>query len=204
MPEWVIRPKHIIVIGASAGGPRILKTIFTSLPKLKASVIVVQHMPKFINDSLRESLASSTQMKVHIAKNGDSLEDGKVYIAPSEVHLKMIGNKTIRLFGGEKVNYVCPSADVAMQSLVMEFGASFTGVVVSGMGRDGADGIAHIKKIGGVTIAQDEKTSSIFGMPKEAIDTGCVDFVLTPDEIRAKLIELAGIDGKSHPANPRR
>jgi two-component system chemotaxis response regulator CheB len=198
MPEWVIHPKNIIIIGASAGGPRILKTIFTGLPKLKASVIIVQHMPKFINDSLRDSLALGTHMKVQIAKNGDTLEHGKTYIAPSEVHLKLIENKTMRLFSGEKVNYVCPSVDVTMKSLILDFGASFIGVVITGMGRDGADGIVHIKKIGGVTIAQDEKTSSIFGMPKEAVDTGCVDMVLTPDEIRTKLIELVGFDRKLH------
>ena len=197
MSEWVIKPKNIIVIGASAGGPHVLKMIFSGLPRLKASIIIVQHMPKFINDSLRDSLGSLTKMKVQIAENRKQIRQGTVYIAPSEIHIKMIDNETIRLFAAEKVNYVCPSVDVTMKSLRMEIGASFVGVVVTGMGRDGAEGIAHIKRIGGITIAQDEKTSSIFGMPKEAIDTGCVDMVLTPQEIREKLIEISGVDGKS-------
>jgi two-component system chemotaxis response regulator CheB len=193
MSEWVIQPKTIVVIGASAGGPRVLKTLFHGMPRLKASVIVVQHMPKFINDSLRDSLAAGTRMRVVIAQNGDRLEDA-VYIAPSEVHLVIRHNRTLRLAHGQKVNYVCPAVDVTMNSLFMEFGASFIGVVMTGMGRDGADGVVHIKRIGGVTLAQDEKTSSIFGMPKEAIATGCVDFVLPPEKIRVKIAELTGIE----------
>ena len=116
-----------------------------------------------------------------------------IYLAPSETHLFLADNKIIRLQDGEKVNYVCPSADVTMKSLAWDLDVLFVGVVITGMGRDGADGIAHIKKIGGTTIAQDEKTSPIFGMPREAIRTGCVDFILQPDAIRRKLIELAGV-----------
>jgi two-component system, chemotaxis family, protein-glutamate methylesterase/glutaminase len=199
MSEWVIQPKTIVVIGASAGGPRVLKTLFHGMPRLRASVIVVQHMPKFINDSLRDSLAAETRMRVVIAQNGDPLEDGTVYIAPSEVHLVVRHNRSLRLAHGEKVNYVCPAVDVTMNSLFMEFGASFIGVVLTGMGRDGADGVVHVRRIGGVTLAQDEKTSSIFGMPKEAIATGCVDFVLPPEKIRVKIEELTGLQDPPEP-----
>jgi two-component system, chemotaxis family, protein-glutamate methylesterase/glutaminase len=173
------------------------------MPRLNAAVIVVQHMPKFINDSLRDSLAVETAMRVTIPRDGDALEPGVVMIAPSEMHLKLVADERVRLEEGEKVNYVCPSADVTMQSLVPAAGVSFIGVVVSGMGRDGADGIAHIKRLGGTTIAQDEKTSSIFGMPKEAIDTGCVDRILDPDSIREALIHLAGTIVRPHAANKR-
>lgn len=172
-----------------------MKWIFQGLPALNAGVIVVQHMPKFINDSLRDSLSSVTAMRVAVAGNGDRLESGRVYIAPSEVHLSLVDNRILRLSPGEKVNYVCPSVDVTMKSLKREPGCFFIGVVVTGMGRDGAEGIKYIKKLGGTTIAQDEKTSAIFGMPKEAIQTGSVDFVLAPDAIREKLIELVGPEG---------
>ena len=195
MPKGIQKSRKIIVIGSSAGGPRVLKWIFTGLPALNASVIVVQHMPKFINDSLRDSLSSVTAMRVTIARDGDLLENGRVYIAPSEVHLSVVDNRIVRLSPGEKVNYVCPSVDVTMKSLTWDLGVFFAGVVVTGMGKDGAEGMKHIKKLGGTTIAQDEKTSSIFGMPKEAIQTGSVDFVLAPDAIREKLIELAGSEG---------
>ena len=170
-----------------------LKWIFKGLPMLNAGIIVVQHMPKFINDSLRDSLSSVTPMRVSIAENGAALESGTVVIAPSEVHLSLVENRIVRLHHGSKVNFVCPSADVTMKSLTWDLEVLFVGVVVTGMGRDGADGTVHIKKLGGTTIAQDEKTSSIFGMPREAIRTGCVDFVLTPDEISRKLIDLVGV-----------
>jgi two-component system chemotaxis response regulator CheB len=188
----VIRPTRIVVIGSSAGGPRILKTIFTGMPKLDASVIVVQHMPKFINNSLRDTIAAGADMRVKIAEQGDVLTHGTVYVAPSEVHLTVVQNRTIRLFSGEKVNFVCPAVDVTMESLTLELGTSLVGVVISGMGSDGARGTAHIKALGGTTIAQDEQTSSIFGMPKEAIATGCVDLVLDPPAIREALIGLVG------------
>jgi two-component system chemotaxis response regulator CheB len=132
-------------------------------------------------------------MRVTIAENGAPLENGTIVLAPSEVHLSVFENRVLRLKGKEKVNFVCPSADVTMMSLAWDLEAFFVGVVVTGMGRDGADGIVHIKKLGGATIAQDEKTSSIFGMPREAIRTGCVDFILPPDEISRKLIGLVGV-----------
>ncbi len=194
MPEWNIPKRTIVVIGASAGGPRVLKTIFSGMPKLNASIVVVQHMPKFLNEPLRESLASLTSMRVQLAEDAHFLKPGHVYIAPSERHLALLGNRKLHLYDGEKVNYVCPSVDVTMASLTLEPGYLFIGVVLTGMGRDGADGIVHIKKeLNGLTIAQDEKTSSIFGMPKEAIATGCVDYVLPPEAIREQLIQWAGV-----------
>jgi two-component system chemotaxis response regulator CheB len=191
--KQAIKPENIVVIGSSAGGPRVLKWIFKGLPRLNAGVIVVQHMPKFINESLRDSLSSITSMTVRIAVDNSPIERGTVYIAPSEMHLTLADNRILRVCQGDKVNFVCPSADVTMKSLLWDLDMQFVGVVVTGMGKDGADGIAHIKRIGGTTIAQDEKTSSIFGMPKEAIRTGCVDFILPPDDIRAKLIDLVGV-----------
>jgi two-component system chemotaxis response regulator CheB len=188
--------ENIVVVGSSAGGPRILKEICSGMPRLNAGVVLVQHMPKFINQSLRESIARSTAMTVVIAQNGDALENGKVYIAPSERHFKLIRNRHVHLFDGEKVNFVCPSVDVTMLSLKRMDGTKTIGVVLSGMGRDGADGIAHLKSIGGVTVAQNEETSAIFGMPKEAIATGCVDHILSPVEIREKLIQWAGVGGR--------
>ncbi len=194
MPEWNIQKRTIVVIGASAGGPRTLKTIFSGMPKLNASIVVVQHMPKFLNEPLRETLSALTSMRVQLAEDVHYLRPGNVYIAPSERHLTLLGNRRLHLYDGEKVNYVCPSVDVTMESLVFEPGYSFIGVILTGMGRDGANGIVHIKKnLNGITIAQDEKTSSIFGMPKEAIATGCVDYVLPPEAIREQLIQWAGI-----------
>jgi len=184
--------KYVIVIGSSAGGPRILKEIFSGLPMLNGSIIIVQHMPKYINRALSENLNEYTDMSVELAQDGMMIEKGKIYVAPSEMHLKLIDNKKIQLFSGEKVNFACPSIDVTLQSLKIEIGVKLVGIILTGMGKDGANGIKHIKSLGGIAIAQDKKTSIIYGMPKEAIDTGYVDWILTPDQIKNKLIELAG------------
>jgi two-component system chemotaxis response regulator CheB len=184
---------RIIVMGSSAGGPRILKEIFSGMPKLNAGVVLVQHMPRFINQSLRESISRVTGMAVAVAEDGDMLENGKVHIAPSELHLRLVQNRHIRLIKGEKVNFVCPSVDVTMMSLKPMDGMYLYGVILTGMGRDGAEGIAHMKRIGGVTVAQNQETSAVFGMPKEAAATGCVDHVLSPAEIRERLIQWIGV-----------
>jgi two-component system chemotaxis response regulator CheB len=180
--------KNIVIIGASAGGPRILKTIFNQFPLLKCCIIIVQHMPKFINEHVRESLDLSTEMDVKIAENEDWLKDGVVYIAPSELQIKLNDNRRIHLFEGEKMNFVCPAVDSVMKSLHKDNNSQFMGIILTGMGRDGADGISHMKRLGAVTIAQNQETSAIWGMPKEAIETGNVDWVLDPEEIRKKLI----------------
>ncbi|MBN2105352.1 chemotaxis protein CheB [bacterium] len=185
--------RTIVIIGASAGGPRILKTIFTDLPVLNCSIIIVQHMPVFINDSIAQSLDHCTSMAVHLAKDNEYLKSGETYIVPSGFHAEVVQNRFLRLVRGERVNYVCPAVDVTMMSLTREPGCQHIGIVLTGMGRDGAEGICHIKSIGGKTVAQDEKSSIIFGMPKEAIITGCVDWVLSPIQIHEKLIEIINI-----------
>ena len=183
---------NIVIVGSSAGGPRILKELFTSLPLLNGCIIVVQHMPKFINESLCRTLDEITEMNVQIARDMAILRKGRVYIAPSEIHLELIDNRTIRLVHREKVNFVRPSVDVTMKSVKRESEDLVIGIVLTGMGKDGAEGIRHIKQIGGIAITQDKGTSVIYGMPKEAFATGVVDFVLTPLEIKDKLLELLG------------
>ena len=132
-------------------------------------------------------------MEVKIAEHGETLRDGVVYIAPSELHLQLKRNKRIHLFSGEKVNFVCPAIDVTMNSLIPLENNHLIGVILTGMGHDGAQGLVHVKDIGGVTIAQDEQSCIIYGMPKAAYETGCVDLVLTPEQIRQRLIQSVGI-----------
>ena len=190
--NYQIPPQNLIIIGSSAGGPRILRSIFTGMPTLNSSIIIIQHMPRFINESLRDNIRAWTEMKVDLAKNDEPLEIGKIYIAPSELQIELFNNRKIHLFQGDKYNYVCPSVDVTMKSIVKAPSNNIIGVVLTGMGCDGAEGIRYIKEIGGTTIAQNEETSIIFGMPREAINTGKVDFILSPQEIHQKLIDLAG------------
>ncbi len=131
-------------------------------------------------------------MPVCLAQEGTIIQAGRVYLAPGGVHLTLIRNSMVHLHGGEEVNSVRPSIDVAMNSLTSPVGIRIAGVILTGMGSDGAAGISHIKRIGGVTIAQDQKTSVIFGMPKAAAGTGQVDFVLPTERIADKVKELFG------------
>lgn len=182
----------LICIGISTGGPKTLTQVFRDLPPLNAAILVVQHMPRFINQSMRKSLDSCTAMDVLLAEDGSHLASATVYIAPSEVHLRVVENERIELADGPKVCYVCPSIDVTMQSLVARNGDRIMGIVMTGMGSDGANGVAHVKAIGGSTVVQDQRTSVIFSMPKAAIGTGQVDSILSLEGIRQKMISFAG------------
>lgn len=183
----------VVIIGASTGGFKIVGRVFSNLPMLNACIIVVQHMLRSVNGAFKEKLNRNTEMEVKIAEDGDNIEGGNVYIAPSGLHLRLIDNRKIGLINDGKVNSVRPSIDVTMNSLKSGPGDGIIGVILTGMGKDGVEGISHIKSIGGITIAQDRDTSAIYGMPKAAVETGDVDFALTPEEISDKLIEVVGI-----------
>ena len=169
-----------------------MEPFFDGLPILNGSIILVQHMPKYINESVRKTLDSITEMKVRIACHEEVLKPGVVYIAPSKVHLTLLNNKTIQLINSPRVCHVCPAVDITMKSVKQTIRDNITGIIMTGMGKDGAEGINHIKSIGGTTYAQDEKTSVIWGMPKAAINTGQIDHVLSPGDIRNELISLLG------------
>lgn len=183
--------RTIVVIGSSTGGPRTLETIFSRFPRIDAAIIIVQHMPHYINSGLCRHLAENSRMEVRVAEDGEPVQHGTIYVAPSDVHLKLVGNREIHLFNDEKVQYVRPSIDVAMTSLERNEGDRLVGVILSGMGSDGAEGIRHIKAIGGVTLAQALRTCAIHAMPRAAFETGRVDRMLPPEEIRERIIRIA-------------
>jgi two-component system chemotaxis response regulator CheB len=183
----------LIVIGASTGGPKVLGEILTLLPPLRASVVIVQHMPAFINPSFVRTLARQACMDVRLAQEGDALDEGVILVAPSDFHLTFVRNRCVRLGSGPQVNYVRPAIDVAMMSLLPPGpGQKIIGVVLTGMGRDGAAGLAHIKRLGGMTVAQDEASCAVWGMPAQAVKLGCVDYELPPASIVALLTNEAG------------
>lgn len=193
-----MRIRNIIVIGASTGGPETLRKLLTNLPVLDAGILIVQHMPIYVNESVREEIGSEASMEIRLAKDGDRLQNGLIYLAPSLVHMELVSNLEIKLVEGEKVNFVRPAIDVTMKSLKPSPSINFIGVVLTGMGEDGARGISHIKKeLRGKTIAQDQSTCVIYGMPKAAAETGDVDFVLPLGKIPMKIVELVGSVGAS-------
>ena len=185
-------PKNIVIIGSSTGGPKMLPRLCSRLPKIKACIVIVQHMPRFINDSLRNSLDVVTDMDVRLAEDGVFLEEKIIFLAPSETHIKLSGNRRIKLTNGGKVNFVCPSVDVMMNSVKRTPSTRVIGVILTGIGKDGSEGVAHLKEIGGTIIAQTRSTCVVDSMPKSAIETGNVDFILPPEEIGDKITEMVG------------
>lgn len=187
-----IMNKNIVVIGVSTGGPMTLKALFSELPPLNAAFLVVLHISADMDYRIAQGIAACASMPAHLASDGGYLKPGQILLAPGGYHLKLESNHRIALVDGPRVNYVQPSVDVTMFSLNRPRSGALVGVVLTGMGRDGAQGLKYMKEIGATTIAQDQKSSVVYGMPKAALDTGAVDYVLPPKGIAAKLVELLG------------
>ena len=183
---------NLIIIGSSTGGPKVLNEMFSALPVLDASIVIIQHVPTYFDKAIAVRLDDLSKFTVKLAEDGDVLSAGTAYMAPAQKHLKLISNSRISLVEDAKVNCCCPSVDVTMKSLTSNSSGVIVGVVLTGLGRDGAAGIEHIKGLGGKTIAQDKMSSVIFGMPKSAIATGKVDHVLPPEKICEMLTKLFG------------
>jgi len=184
---------NLVMIGVSTGGPIALKQLFSDLPPADAAFVVVLHIPIGMDYKIAKSLDAVATMPVSLAQDGEYLKPGQVYLAPGGFHLALAGNSRIVLQQGPRVNFVQPSVDVAMMSLQKpQQAARLMGVILTGMGRDGAEGLRYLKSIGGVTFAQERESCAIYGMPKAAVETGAVDFQLTPQQIAKKLTELLG------------
>jgi len=187
-----ILAKTVVAMASSTGGPQSLLKVFPKFPdNLKAAVLLVQHMPPGFTKSFAKRLDSVSKIDVKEAEDGEPIEEGKGYVAPGDYHMevKMRGGKPIITLNKKpKVHGVRPAADPMMTTVADIFGRRTVGVVMTGMGRDGAQGIAAIKKKGGITIAQDKETSIIFGMPKAAIETGMVDYVVPLDKIAETVV----------------
>lgn len=183
----------VVAIGASTGGPPAVQAILQTLPEnIDFSILIVQHMPKGFTAALARRLDSLCAFRVKEAKDNDPIEPGVALVAPAGLHMKVgAGHSSVRL-DLEPLNVQHrPSADVLFTSVAESFGNRTVGVVLTGMGSDGAKGATAIKKAGGKTIAQDEASSAIFGMPKAAIETGAVDKTLPITEIAAEILRNA-------------
>lgn len=183
---------NLVLIGSSTGGLKVLEELFVRLPVLKAAVVIIQHITPQVDQSFVASLARVSKMPVFLAQEGTGLQSGQVYLAPGGMHLTLVRNSVVHLNDGEKINSVRPSVDVAMKSVSTPAGIRVASVILTGMGSDGAAGTCHIKQLGGITIAQDQKTSVIYGMPKAAAETGRVDFILPTEQIADKIKSLFG------------
>jgi two-component system, chemotaxis family, protein-glutamate methylesterase/glutaminase len=179
----------IISITASTGGPPALSQVLKAFPADIPPILITQHMPKGITKLFSEGLNNGCKFRVKEAEEGDIVQDGLALIAPGGFHMKVNRERKINLTIDPPVNYVRPSGDVMMASLAEVYGSKNVGVILTGMGADGAQGIKAIKEKGGVTIAQDEKSCVVFGMPKVAVETGCVDIVAPLEKIPNEIIK---------------
>ncbi|PKL59156.1 MAG: chemotaxis protein CheB [Methanomicrobiales archaeon HGW-Methanomicrobiales-4] len=181
----------IVIIGSSTGGPRVLFDIFTDLPKLGAAIIIVQHMPASTTGRLAKRLSQLTANEVIIPEDHTRIVQGTIIVAKGDFHLTLENNEIIHLNQSEKVNFVRPSIDVSMFSLQQDSRNSILGVILSGMGSDGADGLAHLKDISAVTAVQDPHTCTIRSMPESALKTDKVDHILTPEKLKELILKFS-------------
>ncbi len=189
--------KKIVIIGSSTGGPRALQQVIPLLPPTLA-VLVVQHMPPGFTKSLAERLNFQSRIRVREAREGDVVEPGIVLIAPGDYHMIVKQQRingemqvVVALTKGERVQGVRPSVDVLLKSAVPIYGEKSIGVILTGMGSDGSEGIKKLKSAGGKVIAEDESTCVVFGMPKSVIDQKLADYVLPITKIAEGIAQIA-------------
>ena len=184
------RTERVICLGASTGGPEALKTVLQGLPAGTPGIVVVQHMPSGFTGAFARRLDSLCAMAVKEAANGDAIRRGQVLIAPGDRHMTVQRRGTsysVSISDGPPVSRHRPSVDVLFRSAAQAAGPNATGALLTGMGDDGATGLLEMRQMGAMTIAQDEATCVVFGMPKEAIARGAAEIVLPLERIAGAL-----------------
>jgi two-component system chemotaxis response regulator CheB len=185
------RPVKVMAIAASTGGPPILKYLFDSLPKnFSIPIVVVQHILDAFTDGMIEWLNRTSSVRVLKAGDGARLAPGHAYIAPGQKHLIVASGGSLLLDNAPPLGGHRPSASILFGSVAKAFGKDSVGIILTGMGDDGVEGLQVLGKTGAHIIAQDEASSTVFGMPKAAIEAGTVDEVLSPAEIVTRLTKI--------------
>ncbi len=184
-------PASLLVIGASTGGPRALQTLVPALPaRLNVPVVIVQHMPAGFTASLARRLDDDSAFTVREAADGDRLQPGVALVAPGGRHLQFDGTGVARVSDEPPVHGVRPAVDVTLSSLARLYGDRTVAVLLTGMGKDGARGLKMIRDLGGRTLAEDESTCVVYGMPKAAADLVAVERLLPLPQIAGALEEI--------------
>lgn len=200
--------RKVVAIGVSTGGPNAISSILPSLPaEFDAPILIVQHMPEGFTKMFADRLNQICKIRVEEAKDGSQLAAGTALIAPGNRHLKVArlrAGAVAVLSASPPVNGHRPSADVLFDSVSREFGADTIGVIMTGMGEDGARGLGRIKSCGGPTLAQDEESCVVYGMPRVAVEMGHVREIVTLQAIPARLTalvkEVTGYAGRAEHA----
>jgi two-component system chemotaxis response regulator CheB len=178
---WRAARPPVVAIGASTGGTRALRSVLAAMPAQAPAFLIVQHMPAGFTRSFAEQLDREAAIEVREAANGDRVRARQALVAPGDRHLRLREDANgfwVEITDGPLVSLHRPSVDVLFHSVAHLAGPRAVGVLLTGMGRDGAEGLLAIKQAGGATLVQDETTSIVFGMPREAIRRGAADEVL--------------------------
>ncbi|MCD6347076.1 MAG: chemotaxis response regulator protein-glutamate methylesterase [Bacteroidales bacterium] len=189
----------VIAIGASTGGTQALSSVLQSMPLNAPGIVIVQHMPENFTRAFADRLSTICAIEVKEAEDGDSVIPGRALIAPGNYH--MLLNRSgaryyVQIKTGPLVSRHRPSVDILFKSVASYAASNAVGVIMTGMGRDGSKGLLMMKQSGASTIAQDEKSSIVFGMPKEAIKLGAADEIVNLRNIPARMLKLA--ESKQH------
>ncbi len=190
----------VIALGASTGGTEALKQVLMQMPPNTPGIVIVQHMPPKFTTAFAKRLDGCCQIEVREAQNGDTVRPGLALIAPGNLHmvLKRSGARYfVEVKDGPLVCHQRPAVDVLFHSVARYAGANAVGVIMTGMGRDGAKGLLEMRKAGARTIAQDESSCVVFGMPKEAIKLGAAEVVVPLDAIPETIFKM--LEGKAKP-----
>lgn len=198
-PSFRHTTDRVVAMGASTGGTEVLREILMTLPPDAPGTVIVQHMPELFTRAFADRLNAVCRVEVKEAENGDRLSEGRVLVAPGNRHtlLRRSGaHYVVEVVEGPPVSRHRPSVDVLFRSVAEAAGPNAVGVLLTGMGRDGAEGLLEMKQAGAATIAQDEESCVVFGMPREAIVLGAVDDVAPPARIATLLLQRArrGLD----------
>jgi two-component system chemotaxis response regulator CheB len=181
----------VVCIGASTGGPQAIKQILMALPQgFPVPILIVQHMSEGFTEGMVNWLKNNTGHDIRVAAHNEELKPGVVYFAPEGVHMEVSSKRRIVLTDAPNVNGIKPSASILFDSVARNIGRSAVGVLLTGMGKDGADGLLEIRRNGGYTIAQDKESSIVFGMPGEAVKIGGAVSVLPLDNIGGELCRI--------------
>ena len=195
----VVAPSRIIAIGISTGGPNALQYLLAQIPAdFPAAIVIVQHMPEGFTDMFARRLDECCALDIQEAKSGDLLVAGRVLICPGNRHMmvrRMPRGDMVVLSDSPAINGHRPSVDVLFHSVAQEFGLTAVGILMTGMGEDGAEGLGAIKAAGGMTIAQSEESCVVSGMPRTAILKGYANKVLPLEGLGSYLISQYGISG---------
>ncbi|UWN48843.1 Chemotaxis response regulator protein-glutamate methylesterase [Alcanivorax sp. ALC70] len=196
----MVSSEKLVILGASTGGPEAIRQVLEPLPANSPAILIAQHMPGGFTRSFAQRLDRLCRVTVKEAEDGERVLPGHVYVAPGDHHLKLVrsgANYVVRLDDGPPVNRHRPSVDVLFDSAARQAGGNAIGILLTGMGKDGAEGLLTMRRAGAHTLAQDQDSSLVFGMPREAIARDGATEVLPLDQMAPRLMALVAASGRA-------